>query len=220
MKLHLIRHGTTTTSGKVFAGRSDVPLNEEGRQMAVRLADDLSARPIVRIVSSPLARCIDTARPLALAKGLEVETDARLLEFDFGVYEGLTKQELCLRLRKTHAYVPVPGGEALIDVWARAGEFLASLSPRQPGGIAVFGHFWVNRLIFGRVKGLDFQTACRLRDYRPQTGTVISLSLNSIKAGRTRDLLDKDVSRMASGIRPVQTETGPGLIYKASRSRG
>lgn len=182
MRLHLIRHGTTTTSGKTFAGRSEVPLNDEGRQMANELAEALSIRPISRILSSPLSRCVDTAAPLARALGLDIETDARLLEFDFGAYEGLPKKDLGLKVRKAHAHRPVPGGEALIDVWIRTGAFLDSLPSSKHEETAVFGHFWVNRMMFGHVEGLDFEQTCRTHAYRPGTGTVISLALNSTAA--------------------------------------
>lgn len=180
MKLHLIRHGTTTTSGQVFAGRSDVPLNDEGRRMAQRLAEGLSSEPITQIAASPLARAIETARPLAKALGLDIRTDPRLLEFDFGAYEGRSKRELGLKLRKSHATQRVPGGEALIDVWERAGDFVDALADwqgRGSGNVAVVGHFWINRMIFGHIAGRGFDGACRSHEYRPQTGSRITLDL-------------------------------------------
>ena len=170
--------GTTTTSGKTFAGRLDVPLNDEGRRMAERLAHVLSAEPIGRIISSPLSRALDTARPLAQVFGLDIRTDARLLEFDFGAYEGRPKRDLGLKLRKAHAHQNVPGGEALTDVWRRAGEFLEGVaSEGETGDVAVVGHYWINRMIFGRVSGLDFETACRSHRYRPRTGEIVSLAV-------------------------------------------
>ncbi|WP_413719356.1 histidine phosphatase family protein [Silicimonas sp. MF1-12-2] len=174
MSLFLIRHGTTTTSGQTFAGRSNVPLNDEGQRMAEDIMRDLAPLSIERVVSSPLSRAMETARPLAEELGLDIETDPRLMEFDFGVYEGRTKKELGLKLRKAHAHDPVPGGEALIDVWRRAGEFLASLQPSS-AHVAVVGHYWLNRMIFGHVSCMDFDTACRCRKYRPNTGSIIEL---------------------------------------------
>ena len=174
--LHLIRHGTTTTSGKTFAGRSDVPLNDEGRQMARNIMRQLAQDPIDRIVSSPSSRAVDTARPLADRIGLEIEQDPRLFEIDFGDYEGLAKAKLGLKLRKSHAFEPIPGGEALIDVWTRAGDFLRTLQPNE-GHIAVVGHFWLNRMIFGHMSHMNFDNACRSRSYRPETGSVVALTM-------------------------------------------
>ena len=172
--LYLIRHGTTMTSGKTFAGRSDVALNEEGRQMGRSIMRHLAQHPIERIVSSPLSRALQTALPLADKLGLDIEQDPRLLEIDFGVYEGRAKKDLGLNLRKSHACKPIPGGEALIDVWLRAGDFLSSLRPTS-GDVAVVGHYWLNRMIFGHISCMDFDTTCRTRDYRPQTGSIIEL---------------------------------------------
>ena len=150
--------------------------------MASRLAKTLSERPIARIMSSPLARAIDTAGPLARNLGLDIKTDLNLLEFDFGSYEGQSKKALGLKLRQSHAATPVPGGEALIDVWDRAGQFLNDLLSRHhpvDDEIAVVGHYWINRMIFGRIAGLDFETACRTRTYRPATGSSVVLALES-----------------------------------------
>ncbi len=142
--------------------------------MAQAIMRQLAQHPIDRIYSSPLSRAVNTARPLADRRELGIEQDPRLLEFDFGIYEGRAKKELGLKLRKAHAHTPIPGGEALIDVWKRAGDFLTSLKPIC-GDTAVIGHYWLNRMIFGRISGMDFETACRTRTYRPQTGSVIAL---------------------------------------------
>jgi probable phosphoglycerate mutase len=174
MRLHLIRHGTTDTSGRTFAGRSDVPLNTEGRRMAQDIGHDLASMPITRVMSSPLSRAIETARPLAEGLGLEIETDPRLFEIDFGVFEGQPKTDLGLKLRKAHAVQPIPDGEALLDVWHRAADFLQGLQP-SGGQIAIVGHYWINRMLFGHVSGLDFEAACRSRAYRPKTGSVLQL---------------------------------------------
>lgn len=154
--------------------------------MAEVLADGLSRRPIARIVSSPLSRCVDTARPLAHAAGLPVETDARLLEFDFGAYESRPKKDLGLKLRESHAYRPVPDGEALIDVWKRVGQFLDVLASCNHDEIAVVGHFWTNRMIFGHISRMDFETACRSRSYRPRTGSVAHLNFHGSCVARYR----------------------------------
>lgn len=179
MTLYLIRHGTTTTCGKTFAGRCDVSLNEEGKRMAQDIMFELAPLAIERVYSSPLSRALETARPLAEALGLDIEPDPRLMEFDFGIYEGSAKKELGLKLRKAHAHEPVPEGEALIDVWQRAGDFLGSLQSTS-GHVAVFGHYWLNRMIFGHVSCLDFDAACRTRIYRPVTGSIIELPTDAI----------------------------------------
>lgn len=178
MSLYLIRHGETVSSRKIYAGRSDVALNGHGRSQAQIIVQHLANQPISLILSSPLSRAVDTAQPLAQLHDLKPVLEPLLMEFDFGDYEGRSKQSLGLALRKTHAYVPVPGGESLVDVWNRAGKVLDRLTilgTHSSGAIAVVGHFWINRMIWGRINGLDFEATCRSRFYRPQTGSIFTL---------------------------------------------
>ncbi|MEZ5912474.1 MAG: hypothetical protein R3D84_09855 [Paracoccaceae bacterium] len=41
--------------------------------------------------------------------------------------------------------------------------------------MVVVGHFWSNRLLFGHLSELDFEAACRNRDYRPKCGAITSI---------------------------------------------
>ena len=182
MKLHLVRHGTTSSGGRTYAGRSDVPLSEDGIRMSRQLVDGLGKAPIGAILSSPLRRAMDTAAPLARFRGLEVQTNPLLLEIDFGKLEGKPKADLGLVLRKTHARAPIPGGEALIDVWNRAERFLADLTEHHDADAAevvIVGHFWINRMLYGLINAMDFETTCRSRSYRPETGSVATLEWQS-----------------------------------------
>ena len=177
MKVLLIRHGETTTSGRSYAGRSEVPLTPRGHAQAARLAEDLSETPVTHVLVSPLSRAIDTASPLARRHGLVPCVTPALSEIDFGVLEGREKEALGPNLRKAYAFTPIPGGEALADVWARAGEVI-DLVPANPDAVcAIVGHFWINRLLWGRLNGLCFEASCANRDYRPATGSWVMLDV-------------------------------------------
>lgn len=191
MKLFLIRHGETVSSGRTYAGRSDVPLTALGREQARRVAERLQTERVTLILCSPLSRAVETARPLARQQGLEPVLDPAMSEIDFGVYEGRNKTSLELSLRKSHSEVPLPGGESLRDVWGRAGEVLGRLRRRPDAVCAVVGHFWINRLLWGRAWGLAFEEACRNRDYRPQTGSCVVLSLADRAAVRPGDISNR-----------------------------
>jgi probable phosphoglycerate mutase len=183
VKLHLIRHGETVTSGKTYAGRSDVALTLQGREQAETIAAELAGCPIERIVTSPLARAVETAAPLAARLGLVPVIDPALQEIDFGNYEGLAKTTLGLKLRTSHARMPIPGGESLLDVWDRAGEVFARLQAENLAEVAIVGHFWINRMIAGRIRGLGFDETCRSRAYRPATGSVALMEWRSGATG-------------------------------------
>ena len=91
MEIVLVRHASTSWSGRRYCGRSDPPLNALGRAEAADLAQRLAPTltSMTRIVASPSRRAIATARAIAAAAGrLAVETDPRWLETDFGIVEG------------------------------------------------------------------------------------------------------------------------------------
>lgn len=193
MKIILIRHGETTTSGKSYAGRSDVPLTRRGHEQAAQIAEALASEPLTHILVSPLSRAIDTAIPLARRHILTPVVLPVLAEIDFGLLEGQAKSELGVNLRKSHTRTPIPGGESLADVWDRAGQ-LVDLMPKAPDALcAVIGHFWINRLIWGRLHGQSFETACACRDYRPATGSWVAINNPRVHAplpriaGRCKD---------------------------------
>ena len=74
----LLRHGhSTANAAGVLAGWSEgVGLTDTGREQAERLAERLAPVPVVRVVSSPLQRCRETAA-IAVPEA-EVSTDDRL----------------------------------------------------------------------------------------------------------------------------------------------
>lgn len=101
-RIGFARHGEATWTGLRYAGRTDLPLTEAGRAAATALAErvatcGLLADPAAVIVSSPLVRCLDTARAVAEATGRPVETDPRWVEADFGAAEGCAFEEVAHR---------------------------------------------------------------------------------------------------------------------------
>jgi len=88
--VHLVRHGEVENPTGVLYGRlPGFHLSDLGQQMARRVGEVLGQRDITTVVSSPLERARETAAPLALNLGLEVDIDERLLEAG-NVFEGLT----------------------------------------------------------------------------------------------------------------------------------
>jgi probable phosphoglycerate mutase len=166
--LILVRHATTEASaaGRNLGRRSDPPLADEGAALAGRLAETLAAElaelphDVARLVTSPARRCRETAeaiRPALGAWGGELEVDDRLLEIDYGAWDGLTAEECRKRdpeLRAAWEADPwatrCPGGESGSDVAARS---FAALDPIE-GWLAaersrcaiVVAHNHVNRV--------------------------------------------------------------------------
>src|SRR6478609_2575266 len=84
-RIFLIRHGATTLSAEDrFAGATDVPLSDEGREQAGRLAERLGGIPVAAVYASPLGRTMETARILAAPHRLEVHPRDGLREISHG----------------------------------------------------------------------------------------------------------------------------------------
>ncbi len=131
--VYIIRHGQTRQNReKRLQGRSDLPLDETGVEQAQLLGEQLRSQGIVfdRVISSPLRRAVQTAR-LAAGENVPIETDARLIEMDYGPYEGmdLTKPAPeVLTFFRDFVHNPAPQGmEPLSHVTDRLGSLLEEL---------------------------------------------------------------------------------------------
>ena len=86
--VHFLRHGEVHNPDKILYGRlPHFRLSDDGLKMAHDAAEALRGRDVVAVVSSPLQRAQETARPIAAVFGLEISTDDRLLEAT-NVFEG------------------------------------------------------------------------------------------------------------------------------------
>ena len=89
MKLYIVRHGETDWNNeKKLQGRSDVPLNDYGRELAYITAEALKDVSYDAIYSSPLIRAYETATILKGDRDIDIIKDERLREMCFGEYEG------------------------------------------------------------------------------------------------------------------------------------
>jgi probable phosphoglycerate mutase len=84
-----LRHGETDWNAQGLSqGRTDIPLNANGRAQAEQSAAKLAHRGIASIVASPLGRAQQTARIVGAVLGLEISIEPDLQETAFGVQEG------------------------------------------------------------------------------------------------------------------------------------
>lgn len=146
--LVLVRHGQTewAVAGK-HTGLTDLPLLPAGEQGARNAGRALAHRSFVRVLSSPLQRARRTADLAGLTAPGGVEIENRLLEWDYGGYEGMTTAEI-REVAGSHWTVfsegIIPGatpGETIEHVADRVGEVLRELRADQKlGDVAIVGH--------------------------------------------------------------------------------
>jgi probable phosphoglycerate mutase len=155
----LVRHGETewSLSGQ-HTGRTDIPLTENGRNVAKLLAPVLAKETFALVLTSPLKRARDTCELAGLADRAEIDGD--LMEWDYGEYEGLTPKQI-------HAKAPgwmlftdgCPGGEAPAQVGARVDRVIARVHAAQ-GHVALFAHGHIFRVFAARWLGFPATAGC------------------------------------------------------------
>jgi len=180
-RIFLIRHGATIlTAEDRFAGATDVPLSDTGRDQVRRLAERLSRDKIDAVYASPLGRTVETAQILAAPHQLKVETRDGLREISHGRWEQLTRKEVQAQFPEEAAawdedpytFAPV-GGESGLGVTARALPVLMDIvRAHQGGNVIVASHKATIRLLLSSLLGFDPR---RYRDNLDQNPAALNI---------------------------------------------
>lgn len=151
LKLYLVRHSETPclVEGR-FQGQSDRPgfndLSDEGRHTAERVAGLLDNADIRRIFCSPLRRTRETAQIIGRERGLEPIADDRLIEVNYGDWEGRLNEDVyntpeAKERERDKFNFRHPNGESYADLHKRVSVFLDDLT-RDDGEspVLIVGH--------------------------------------------------------------------------------
>lgn len=166
LRVYLLRHGETTynADNNRYCGRTDAPLTASGLQQAREVAKLLENIHFEGVFSSPLSRAFDTAMIACGHK--QVEKIDRLIEADFGKWEGKTREEFiaedpglwenwCEDPETTKAGGT---GETALEVAERVEGFFAEIQQKHPtGNILVVAHNGVNRFYLARQLGMPLK---------------------------------------------------------------
>lgn len=198
-RIFLVRHGATTLSAEDrFAGATDVPLSDTGREQVRRLAARLSDDGITAVYASPLSRTVETAEILAGPHGLSVEKREGLREISHGRWEQMTRREVDAQFPEESAaweedpytFAPV-GGESGLMVTARALPVLMEIVRENQGGnVLVVSHKATIRLLLSSLLGFDPR---RYRDNLDQSPAALNI-VDFKDAVRARLTLFNDTS--------------------------
>ena len=167
-QIAVVRHGQTEWSlnGR-HTGTTDIPLTPHGREEAITSAPLVQAMTIDHVRCSPLQRARETCGLLDL--GLEPTIDPDLVEWNYGIYEGITTKEIRETVPDwTVWFGGCPEGETPDEVAARVDRVIAAA--REAGGTTlVVAHGHVLRVLTARWLGLAPQDG---RFFRLDTATV------------------------------------------------
>jgi probable phosphomutase (TIGR03848 family) len=175
----LIRHGMCEPVGHSLAGRAPgVSLNAIGHAQVDALVKRMAGIPLDAVYSSPLERARETAAPLAIAAGVEVELVEAVTEIDFGDWTGRTFAELAgdllwVRFNSVRSMARVPHGELMLEVQARTITALEDMRRAHPdGACAVVSHGDVIRSAVAHFAGIPLDLFQRL-EISPASVSVV-----------------------------------------------
>lgn len=169
LNVYLLRHGQTAwnADGNRYCGRTDLPLTEIGTEQAHAVKQQLQQLSFDAVYASPLQRASQTAA--IASQGMAVQTDERLIEVDFGLWEGKSKETFISEDESLwSAWMNDPAtakaggtGESGMEVISRVNDFFISLAQAHPAGkILIVAHNGVNRLYLAHKLGMP------LKNYR------------------------------------------------------
>lgn len=158
-QVYLARHGETewSLSGQ-HTGITDIPLTENGRNLAKRLAPVLATERFALVLTSPLERARKTCELAGL--GARAEIDRDLMEWNYGEYEGLTPKQIDAQAPGWMIFTDgCPGGETPEQAGARADRLVARVRSVE-GDVALFAHGHIFRVFAARWLGLPAMAGC------------------------------------------------------------
>ena len=175
-RIILIRHGQTewNIDGRLNS-TTDLHLSRQGRKALGPIRGALAGVQIDRVIASPLFRAKETAQ--IVAPGLPIETDSRLVEVDFGPFEGKTPQDFsegplaeAFRLWRQEPEPVIPEGAEDFHEAARRGEdFLDSLQPVEDTILVVSHGVFLRVLLCGSILHCN---PCLYRRLRIDNGRI------------------------------------------------
>ncbi len=155
-RIFLIRHGTTAANlNNIFAGRTDEPLHDQGREQLMHVSAKLAEHGISHIYCGPLNRTRLSAEIIKGETGAPMTPRAAFNEIDIAHWDGLTKDEIREQFGpqyptwlETPDKFSVPGCETLAEVQTRAVLEINKVLANHPGkNVAVVSHLIVVRCL-------------------------------------------------------------------------
>ena len=179
---YFVRHGVTSHTGHRLSGRMpDIHLSDAGRGEAEVAATSLVKVRLKSIYSSPIDRCIETARTIADKHGLPVRTRKDLAEVEYGTWTNkslktVARTKLWSSVQKWPAGTRFPEGESFVEIQSRGVAVLEDLRTRHPKDrICVVSHGDVIRLMMAHYMGIHLDLFQRIL-ITPASISVLSVT--------------------------------------------
>jgi broad specificity phosphatase PhoE len=178
--VHLVRHASHDLLGRVLVGRGPVPINATGDNETASVCRSLAGLGLAAVISSPQERAVQMAAAIGLVVGLAPTIDPGLDEMDMGEWTGRSFNDLpddrawqAFNIFRSSA--PIPGGETMLAVQARAVAVLIRLRLQYPdASVALVSHSDVLKSILMHFLGMPLDLIHRF-DLAPASRSILEL---------------------------------------------
>ena len=149
MTLYATRHGETEWNAlNKISGVTDIELTGTGVAQAEAAAKEAEGRGINLIIASPMKRALTTAKIIAEHLGVPLETDPRLVEQNYGIYEGKDRRDPGFLANKRQFATRYPGGESMMQLAARVYPLLDEIKEKHADQtVLIVSHGGVSRVL-------------------------------------------------------------------------
>jgi len=179
-KLIILRHGEVPFYKVGFLSKTDLTLTEKGLKEVEKIAKELKGEGIQAIFSSPLLRCVQTARVIARELGFkQIILDESLEEVNFGIFECLSLEEARKKYPKIYEArlkdkwnFKIPGGESYKDAAERFLNFLRKIEASYETVLCIT-HVTLIKIILKILCGLSLEEIER-RKYLPACFLILN----------------------------------------------
>lgn len=200
-RIYIVRHCEAEGNIKrYFQGHTNGLPSEKGYVQLERLAERFADVHIDVIYSSPLTRAYETAQAINRGRGLEIQTDERLIEINGGKWEGvmwesfpeLFPEETELWERDPANFV-APDGESMREVYERMSQAISDIAYRHPDSVvAVASHGCAIRCLLCWLNGKPLEQLSTIHWCDNTAVTAVDFDYD----GRCRIVFENDASHL------------------------
>ncbi len=161
--IYFLRHGSTdwnenlNSEGKKdpkCQGRCDLHLNDKGKKQALKAKEELNEIKFDKIICSPLIRTKETLS-IAYDGAAPIIYDNRIIERDFGEFEGLTRSEFDFNgFWNVYSNQKFNKAESILEVQNRVFNLLDELKDNPNENVLIVAHGGVGLVLMSYFEGV------------------------------------------------------------------
>lgn len=149
--LYFVRHGETfwNVENKI-CGQTDSPLTKRGHAQAIATGERIRSLglQIDQVLSSPLSRAYETAQHIAEINGFPLQVEPRLIEQNFGKYEGTPRDGKEFAADKQNFICSYGGGETMLHLAHRIYSQLDDITADEEHTYLLVAHNGISRVVY------------------------------------------------------------------------